>query len=1112
MSFDLAVWQEKLKDQFKDFKNRMQQAGIQSIYTFISVSALWPLLAEVSKNNLAALAPLFTVLAPLGSNLMANQIQRLKDYTDRKKVAQNLEQAIASEPALQKELDTILEKLDALRTAQAMLKESEREWFVTTLEKELRKIGNWEKYKAVLRGDSNVLAQGEQATAVGPIQADQGTVVVAAPGAKVQINQESSKRDNMAARDQKSYRQKYLERLYRSCLTLPLATLGGEEGIAEEVTLDQVYIALNTTTAAVADEKEFRNRARQKKEELLQELLEAYKKGDREKYFQIQPLYDQEDKVPLLPALDALNQTRKMVLLGDPGAGKSTFVKRMAAALAAKQLNLPGKIPDLKLNLFPVLLTLREWVPRLAALDLASLSNERQQTLLVQTLYEQIEQDLKAMGVAEFSREMRDILDSGDCFLIFDGLDEVPFQYRTLVRQSVSAVIKTCRLKQVVITSRIRSYTGSAVFPNFTTFTLSPFDEQQIRNFIQGWYQTQQKLGRLKQNQTDEKVEDLTRAALKPELRELAENPMLLTTMALVHQQNIGLPDQRVELYNLAVDILLRRWQKHKLGEKKLTASPALTAFLNDSLRLRKTIEHLAYEAHSISKENNQAADLPRGTALTLLEQQNYLGSTALAGEFLDYVDQRAGLLLGRGGGGQHPAAYSFPHRTFQEYLAGCHILNERHLVRHLKRLAQEKDFWDNAVQIAFEELRFNRKDLKGLYDLAYHLCPHQTCPGEQQARLRYWSGKIARLCGIKEIQQDCEEPEGGETYLKRLMPALVQTLSSDLTALERSEVGNILAHLGDPRKSVITIEEMEFCLVPAGPFLMGSLETDDQAFDAEKLQHELNLDYNYWISRFPVTNAQFNEFVAAEGYANEEFWEVARKAGVWKNGVFQGNWDAHPRSRPVNWGLPFNLPNHPVTGITWYEAIAFIAWLNQKFQKENWLPDGGSVRLPSEAEWEKAARGGYQIPSPNVCKPARLIRQQCEYEMIDNEFKARIYPWGNSLDPDRLNFSDTNIGSTSTVGCFPSGASPYGCEEMSGNVWEWTRSLWGKEWETPKFKYPYQPEDGREELTAPIGSYRVLRGGSWPNGARNCRSAYRSSNSPGYRSSIIGFRLVFVP
>lgn len=250
------------------------------------------------------------------------------------------------------------------------------------------------------------------------------------------------------------------------------------------------------------------------------------------------------------------------------------------------------------------------------------------------------------------------------------------------------------------------------------------------------------------------------------------------------------------------------------------------------------------------------------------------------------------------------------------------------------------------------------------------------------------------------------------------------------------------------------------FVEIPAGEFLMGSNKKKDaQAYDDELKQHKLTLP-RYYIARFPVTVAQFQRFVDESRYQPE-----------------------HPECLQ-------GLSNHPVVNVTWYEALKYCEWLTDRLRNWESTPEpltsllkkqGWRITLPSEAEWEKAARGA----------------------------DGRIYPWGNKADATLANYSQTGIGASSAVGCFPGGASPYGCEEMSGNVWEWTRSLWGKDVSEPKFKYPYDPNDGREKFDEPDEVRRVLRGGAFLSDDRHVRCAYRSRFFQSSRNDFIGFRLV---
>jgi formylglycine-generating enzyme required for sulfatase activity len=263
---------------------------------------------------------------------------------------------------------------------------------------------------------------------------------------------------------------------------------------------------------------------------------------------------------------------------------------------------------------------------------------------------------------------------------------------------------------------------------------------------------------------------------------------------------------------------------------------------------------------------------------------------------------------------------------------------------------------------------------------------------------------------------------------------------------------------------------EIRFVLIPAGEFFMGSDPFQDpEACDDEMPQHPVYLD-EYWIGKYPVTVEQFRVFAQSTGYQT-----LAERLG--RGWIYDG--EGWKDTAGANWMHPdgpdssvIGQENHPVTHITYEDALEFCKWLSQLIGKE--------VRLPTEAEWEKAARG------------------------VD----GRKYPWGNGpLDDEHCHYGKQIPGiitPTTPVDKYsPFGDSPYGVSDMAGNVFEWTADWYSESYYAVS---PYKNPSG--PLT---GTHRVLRGGSRYFDRRSARTTHRNKIEPDSRDTDLGFRCVCI-
>jgi len=286
---------------------------------------------------------------------------------------------------------------------------------------------------------------------------------------------------------------------------------------------------------------------------------------------------------------------------------------------------------------------------------------------------------------------------------------------------------------------------------------------------------------------------------------------------------------------------------------------------------------------------------------------------------------------------------------------------------------------------------------------------------------------------------------------------------------------------LSDPNNRRV-IAGLEFVRITAGAFLMGSTDDDPLASDAEKPQHAVEIPYDYWIARYPVTNELFAAFLEAE-------LDLAKRIKKLANKLFGDDtlFDVGPDIAELK---NTQQADHPVHSVLWKEAMAYCTWLDEKLRS-----DLGelTLRLPTEAEWEKAARGGL---SPVV-----------DGRDIDGN---REWPWGNKFDKAKCNSAEGGKTGTTRVGAYsPQGDSPYGVADMAGNVWEWCHSLYKP--------YPYIA--GKRHEDESDSGYRVQRGGSFYNDLRMVRCAYRDVHGTiirfdpkATRPAALGFRVVVAP
>jgi formylglycine-generating enzyme required for sulfatase activity len=866
-----------------------------------------------------------------------------------------------------------------------------------------------------------------------------------------QAQVESREPKGTTALDDATAKERYLHHVIEANRCLQLQGIRSAGGLVS-IELEEIYVTLNATVqkTVAAEEDWVKDMAR-------------LAPGEAKRAERMRPRETlQQTKVQVQ---EALAMYPRLVVLGDPGSGKTTLLRYLALTFARNQLGEDGLVeqrlqlkvkfdvrrkrkiqeegkPEFELiakwkeeQRLPILLPLRDFA-RFLETEQPDIGADGPKLLMDYLHIYFANQDI-ALPEQFFANRLR----RGECVVLFDGMDEVAtFATRQRVARIIERFTLTYPDNRYVVTSRIVGYTGGArLGEGYAVTTVRDFTQADVERFAAFWNRAVEiSLAGEKTpyalREAERQTQTLLRAIQANErVRELAVNPLLLTVIALVQRYRAQLPERRSELYEEAVEVLLVQWD----AVKGLSATAVLQGLELDAGDRRSLLEPVALWMMEQRAREIEAGDLRRQLEPSFfrLTQDQRRASKAVDG-FLQLVNERSGLLAERGQG-----MYSFSHLTFQEHLAARAVADRDDYIAYaLERLS---DSWWREV-ILLEAGYLSTQGKRRVTELIRAI---MDCPNESELYHNLvLAAETLHDVGPARTTGDLDEQIRGRLRQAFAEPMrrgqdlsdVVRRRAAAAEALGRIESAGFGAQ---PAFWRLPYGEPVWVDVPAGEFWMGG----EREHDGQPV-HRLYLE-RFQIARVPVTNTQYHFFVEAAGYAPPKHWEDGQ--------------------------IPRGLESHPVVYVSWRDAIAYCRWLAEA--------TGKLITLPSEAEWEKAARCG-ALP----CEP--------------EGGGARIYPWGDEWDETKCNTAELGLSSTTPVGIFPEGASLYGCLDMVGNVWEWTRSR--------KKKYPYKPKDGRENLEAGDDVLQILRGGAADVDRNSARCTFRSWSDPDDRWDDIGFRV----
>ncbi|MBF0629637.1 MAG: SUMF1/EgtB/PvdO family nonheme iron enzyme [Magnetococcales bacterium] len=735
---------------------------------------------------------------------------------------------------------------------------------------------------------------------------------------------------------------------------------------------------------------------------------------------------------------DLLPKATRLLIEGQPGAGKTTFLRLTAAMLAKDWLDIPGPNGDtwrhhyLGLTgevLFPLFL-------RLSQLETHGLQNTHDTRHRLLDLLEKTT-ELPPGGRAVIEH----LLDEGKVILLLDGLDEVT---EASARDRLFAIFhdaaKHWHRCPLIVTSR--PFGAAALRQHgFEHVVIDPFGHDQIRAFIDRWVTAL--IGEETHARTDRHT--LQQAILdRPTIRLLAANPVMLTCLCVIHWNEGRLPEGRSRVYQAVLRWLIdaRRRQRQSWFQRQPGLGDAMER-VDESRFVFEAFATLAL-AMMIGKDNkkNVVYEVQDGAEVIQPLVARFFPSlkknadqVRLGRQWLVFECLNSGIVEELG-----DQRLKFWHLTFQEYLAAYALTflgdgedpTEDWWPVIQPRLDDSQ--WRETVEFfpgaLFDEGGRRRVDLLLNRVLAERGEQHTLA---QDAKVAGILGCLLAPLGVYgySIPPQIREPE--HEIMTQVLKIFTLEGAAQVPITDRIAAAEALGRGGDPRLA-------------------------RELFADPKYLIEVPGTGGWRLRKFPVTVMEYQEFVDhGDGYRDPRWWDEQ-----WSRIRDKRGW-----TTPEEWDAQLQYPTRPVTGVSWFEAMAYCRWLSDQKKMK--------LCLPAEVLWQKAAQ-----PSTGG------------------------YPWGTpEPTPDLANFN-RNVGAPTPVGIYPAGDGPCGHSDLAGNIWEWQHTI-----------YQDNLPPLEETLPDPVvtkDDRLVLRGGSWFNPADLLRAAYRFRDLAGLRDDIFGFRVAVAP